>query len=95
MAQNTDITLTAGDWTQLTDADAAGDITFQNKTGDAIWVKATTDATKPTSFDGAIRYEPWEGESLNTIAELFPGLTSPDRLWAWSHNGGKVAISHA
>lgn len=95
MAQNTDITLTAGDWTQLTNADAAGDITFQNKTGDVIWVKATVDATKPTNFDGAIRYELWEGESVQTIAELFPGLTAPDRLWAWSHNGGKVAVSHA
>lgn len=95
MAQNTDITLAAGAWTQLTDADAAGDITFQNKTGDAIWVKATVDATTPTSFDGSIRYEPLEGEAGQTIAELFPGLTSPDRLWAWSHNGGKVAVSHA
>jgi hypothetical protein len=95
MAQNTDITLTAGAWTQLTNADAAGDITFQNKTGDAIWIKATVDATPPTTFDGSIRYENGDGEKVQTIAELFPGLTTPDRLWAWSHNGGKVAVSHA
>lgn len=94
MAQNTDITLTAGDWTQLSNADVSSDITFQNKTGDAIWLKATVNSTKPTSFAGAIRYEPWQGESQATIAELFTGLTSPVRIWAWSHNGGAVAISH-
>lgn len=95
MAQNTDITLTAATWTQLTNADAAGNITFQNKTGDRIWVKATTDTTTPTNFDGAIGYEPLQGESLKTIAQIFTGLTSPDRLWAWSHNGGKVAFQQA
>jgi hypothetical protein len=94
MAQNTDITVAAATWTQLTDADVAGDITFQNKTGDAIFVKATVDTTAPTNFNGAIRYENLEGETGQTIAELFPGLTSPDRLWAWSHPGGKVAVSH-
>lgn len=94
MAQYTDIPLIAGDWTQLTNADAAGDITFQNKTGDAIWIKATVDGTKPTNFDGSVRYEYLEGETESTIAELIPGLTAPDRLWAWSHNGGKVALSH-
>ena len=95
MPQNTDIVLAAAAWTQLTDADVAGPITFQNKTGDVIWVKATTDTTAPTNFNASVRYEPNEGEKKSTIAELFPGLTSPDRLWAWSQGGGKVAVSHA
>lgn len=94
MAQYTDIVVPAAAWTQLTNTDVTGDVTFQNKTGDALWVKAGTDGTAPTTFDGAIRYEPWQGETQSTIAEFFTGLTGADRLWAWSHNGGRVAVSH-
>lgn len=95
MAQNTDVTVAASSWTQLTDADASGPVTFQNKTGDVIWIKATVNTTAPTNFLGSIRYEPNEGEKKSTLAELFPGLTSPVRLWAWSQSGGRVVISHA
>ena len=54
MAQNTDIILAADDWTQLTDANVTS-ITFQNKGTYYMLVKGTTDATKPTNDDGAIR----------------------------------------
>lgn len=95
MAQSTDVTLTAATWTQITNADATGNITFQNKTGDRLWVKATVNTTQPTNFDGSIAYEPLQGESLKTLAQIFTGLTSPVRLWGWSHNGGKVAFQQA
>jgi hypothetical protein len=95
MAQYDTVTLTAGVWTQLTDADASS-ITFQNlPTTNAILVKATTDGTAPTTIDGAVRYLPGQGERNVSLADLTPGLTGADRLWALSDAAATVAVSHA
>jgi len=93
MAQNTSTTLTAKDWTQLTDADITS-ITFQNTGGYHMLVKATTDATKPTDFSGAIRYNPGQGERNVAMTDLFPGLSGADRLWAYSDQAVTVMVSH-
>ena len=94
MAQNTTITLTAGAWTQLTDADATN-ITFQNRGQHHIFVAGATDATAPTDFSGAIRYNPGQGERNVAIADVFLGLTTPDRLYAYSDHAVDVFVSHA
>lgn len=94
MAQNTTVTLTAGTWTQLTDADISA-LTFQNRSGYHMLVKATTDTTAPTDTAGAIRYNPGQGERNVLLADLFPGLTAPVRIWALSDQAIEVAVSHA
>ena len=94
MAQNTTITVPAGAWTQLTDADITS-ITFQNIGSNHIMVKATTDGTAPTNYAGAIRYNPGQGERNVALSDLFPGLAGRDRLWAYATDATQVVISHA
>ena len=94
MAQNTTITVPAGAWTQLTDADITS-ITFQNIGSNHIMVKATTDGTAPTNYTGAIRYNPGQGERNVALSDLFPGLAGRDRLWAYATDATQVVVSHA
>lgn len=94
MAQNTTITLTAGAWTQLTDADVTN-ITFQNRSAYHIFVAGATAATAPTNFNGAIRYNPGQGERNVAVADLFLGLTTPDRVYAFCAEAADVFVSHA
>jgi hypothetical protein len=94
MARNDDVTLTARQWTQITNDDAPA-ITFQNKGGYHALVKATVDTTAPTDFSGAIRYNPGQGEKNALLDDLFPGLAAPVRLWAWSDEAITVFVSHA
>ena len=94
MAQNTTITVPAGAWTQLTDADITS-ITFQNIGSNHIMVKATTDGTAPTNYASAIRYNPGQGERNVALSDLFPGLAGRDRLWAYATDATQVVVSHA
>lgn len=94
MAQNGDVTLTAGAWTQLTDADVSA-ITFVNRSEYSILVKATTDTTTPTTFAGAVPYGPSMGEANKSMSDLFPGLSGADRLWAYCEYAATVMVSHA
>jgi hypothetical protein len=93
MAQNTTITLAAGAWTQLTDADVLS-ITFQNTGSYHILIKGTTDATAPTDKAGAIRANPGQGELNVSLSDLFPGI-SASRVWAYSEQAVGVFVSHA
>jgi hypothetical protein len=94
MPQNTTIAVPAVTWTQLTDADITS-ITFQNVGSNHIVVKATTDGTAPTSTNGGFRYNPGQGERNVALSDLFPGIASRDRLWAYSTDGSSVVVSHA
>lgn len=97
MSQNTDIVLTAGSWTQLTNADVTS-ITFQNRSSDFILIKGTTGASAPTDDDGAIRYNPGQGERDVFLSELFPGIAAV-RVYAYAPANAKaspvVMVSHA
>lgn len=96
MARNTNVSLPANTVTQLTDADVSGNIVFENRGKSSILVVATTDSTPPTEAalrGAAIEYGPGKGE-VTTLAALFPGLTNPVRLWAFSNAGGSVFVSH-
>lgn len=94
MAQNTDIVLPIATWTQLTDADVSA-ITFQNKSGNYILVKGTATASAPSDDDGAVRYNPGQGERNATLSDLFPGVASVARVYAYSPTGAEVMVSHA
>ena len=93
MAQNTDIVLPIGVWTQLSNADISA-ITFQNKAGNFILVKGTVGATAPTNDDGAVRYNPGQGERNALLADLFPGIAAT-RVYAYAPTGAEVMVSHA
>jgi len=94
MAQ--DLVLTASRaWTLLTDADATV-VTFQNLSPYPMQFKATADTTSPTSDIDGLVYQPGFGESSGDITALFPGVTTPVRLWAkGADNNSKVYVSHA
>jgi len=97
MAQQTATRLDRRAWTQLTDADATN-ITFQVIEG-PVWIMGAVDATAPTTPDpasiGAIKYTAGQGELNVAVADLFPGLSSPDRVFAWAEFGGRVSFGHA
>lgn len=93
MAQNTTVSIPEKTWTQLTDADVTA-ITFQNKSGYHILVKGTTSASAPTDLDGAIRYNPGQGELNTALSDMFPGISAV-RLYAYAPEGASVMVSHA
>jgi uncharacterized protein with WD repeat len=93
MAQNTDISVPKEAWTQLTDADVSS-ITFQNKSGNFVLIKGTTSASTPTNADGAIRYNPGQGEPNTSLADMFPGISAV-RLYAYAPEGALIMVSHA
>lgn len=94
MAQNAHISLTAGQWTQLTNAEVTA-LTFQNLGDIYLHVKANTSTSAPTSLDGAIRYAPTQGERNVDLADLFPGISGASRLWGWCSQDCEVFVSHA
>lgn len=93
MAQNTTVVVT-DEWVQLTNADATN-ATIQNRGPGYALLAATTDGTAPTNDNGALLLKP-EGYLSEAIADIFKGLTTPDRLWARCERGShsEVFISH-
>lgn len=91
-ATNTAVTVATATWTEITTADSTS-ITFQNQTRAGLWVKATT-GSAPSDRLGAIFYAPREGEAARAIADMFPGVSSGDRIWVYAEDGGPVMISH-
>jgi hypothetical protein len=92
MPQNTDIVLTANDWTLLTDTDVSR-VTFQNRGEYYILIKGTINTTKPTNDNGSVRYNPGQGELNTLLSDLFPGITAV-RVWAFSPKKLEVMVSH-
>jgi hypothetical protein len=94
MAQNTTIDVPS-DWVLLTDADVT-EVTFQNiGYNGTIYVLGTNGTSQPTAEDGLI-YRPREGESKVLLADLFPGVSGVNRLWAkGAGTTSKVFVSHA
>ncbi len=95
MARNANVSVSAGAWTQLT-ADDAIYITLQNlHANQTIYIKGATSASAPTDLEGAIKVGPGEGFENATLAELFRGLTSPVRVYAFTYyEAVPVAVSH-
>jgi hypothetical protein len=51
--------------------------------------------TGRTSKDGAVRYNPGQGERNVAMTDLFPGISGADRLFAWADDNAVVMVSHA
>ena len=94
-AKNSTDEISAATWTLLTDGAVTTPVTAQNVGGHPLKIKATTDANAPSNDAGHILWTPGFGTQGLTIAELFPGLTSPNRIWAYGDKGGRVTVSHA
>ena len=98
MARSTTLNLTAQTVTELTNAEnATGTVVYQNKGIGVLYVLATTDATEPTKAEmvsEGIAYAHGEGER-DTIANIFPDLTTPVRLWAFCFQAGRALIRYA
>ena len=89
-AQNTTTTLPANTWTQLTDADITS-ATFQNNSGNVIFITGTAGAVAPTSLLGAIvlhaRAHSGRGRELDFALDgaRQPRLTSSGQMYARWH----------
>jgi hypothetical protein len=95
MAQNTTLTIQPATWTLITDSDVSAAM-WVNVGSDTVWIKATTDTTTPTTKLSAVPYAPGTGERASvSLADIWPGLTGRNRLWAFCDTLGQVTISHA
>lgn len=95
MARNDDVALTAGEWVQLTNANATA-IRVHNFIGYPVILQATAGTTPPPSRGGAITLQ--SGGTLAadlTIAQLWPGVAGANRLWAMSDISMTVSVSHS
>jgi hypothetical protein len=95
MPQQTTITATSSP-TLLTDANVTA-ITFQNTGPHPIYILGTANTTAPSAPpSGWLVYQPGQGERNALLADLFPGVSSPARVWAVSFAGNtSVLVSHA
>ncbi len=93
------LAITARDaWVILTNAvdNATTAARVQNTGAAVITVQATATATAPTSAQGAINLLPGDIlPSTQTLAQLFPGVTSPAHIWGRCDADGSVSVSHA
>ncbi len=94
MAQQTTIEVAAATWTQITDADVTN-ITFQIGSNEPVYLLGTAGATAPTSITGALTYYSGQGEVSRTLADMFPGVASVTRLYAYCAGRANVVVSHA
>lgn len=93
MPQNTHINV-GTNWTALTNADVTA-MTFQNVSGYPIFVTASNGADQPQA-GGGLMYASGQGEGGRAIADIFPGVSGANRLWARSSIGTQeVFVSHA
>lgn len=99
MPQDTTITLAQRQWTQLTNADVAG-LAFQHLGQNPVSIMATggpQPANQPGTSNSARILRPGEHfPDTVLLADLWPGIASAVRLWAWAESAGeKIAVSHA
>lgn len=97
MAQNATVTVTRT-WTQLTNADATS-ITISNRGSEEIEIMGAASASAPAASDGVVGILMERGTAVvnRTLADLFPGITTPVRVYARTHPGGTsyARVGHA
>ncbi|MBK8772713.1 MAG: hypothetical protein IPM06_20115 [Rhizobiales bacterium] len=85
-------------WTPLTNADATA-VRVQNRSPSAILLSATNGATEPSDLNGALELGAGQTMAADlTLAQLWPGVSGANRLWAWSDMDPlitTVSVSHA
>jgi len=93
MARTDTVTLSDTTWTELTNANAT-EVTFQVKAG-AAYLVVTVGATPPSDLDNAMAYSAGQGEAAIALADLAPGTSGGNRLYALANGYATVYISHA
>ncbi|GAA0760795.1 hypothetical protein FHS52_001131 [Erythromicrobium ramosum] len=94
MSQNTSLEI-GTNWDLLTDADVT-EVTFQNIGSEAIYVIGTSGDDEPDVDALGVQYGPGEGEAKCSLANLFPGVSGVNRLWAKAiYQNTIVFVSHA
>ena len=95
MAKNETVSVPADTWTQLTDGDVSS-ITFQVLGGEGVRVVAQNGAASdPSNAEDVIYYPPAHGERNVSLSDLFPGVTDPNRVYAYAPDAALVFVSHA
>lgn len=95
MARNDNVSIPAGVWTQLTNADVT-EIRVQNRSGYTVELMATADTTQPTNSEGAIVMPPNGLLAADiTLAQLWPGVSGAVRVWAKCTQAADLGVSHA
>lgn len=95
MAQDTKLFLPKDVWTLLTNVNVAA-ARVQNRCMTSIELQATNGTTPPTGTNATLTL--LAGEILAadmTLAQLWPGVTGANRLWALSWTDTSVSVSHA
>lgn len=95
MARHERLILPTETWTELSQDDIES-ITFQNTGKHPVHIAVTAGAA-PNGVDGALIYEPGQGERNVALGDLAPGVGTPLRVYAFaSHLGhNEVFVSHA
>lgn len=101
MPKHSDVLVPKREWTILTDSTDASitGVRLQNLGDYAVRIQAKADADPAgLSIGGALilREAPAIIFSTDTLATLFPGVTSPLHLFAYCANGStEISVSHA
>jgi hypothetical protein len=95
MARNDNVAIPALTWTQLTNANATA-IRVQSVILSEMTLQATNGVTAPTTQVGAIVLAGGAVLAADlTIAQLWPGVTGANRVWAFATAASVASVSHA
>lgn len=95
MARNDTINLTANTWVQVTNSNVSA-LRVQNISGYSVYLKATAGAGAPADISGAVLLQPYATLAADlTLAQLWPGVTGANRVYAVSDAPATVSVSHA
>lgn len=95
MARDENVSCPAGQWTELTNTDCSGNMTV-SVVKNGVYVRARSAATVPPDNEGAALPEFGAGWNGRPLADLFPGVTSPVRLYGRpiGNQQAEVFVSH-
>jgi len=95
MARNDNVAIPALTWTQLTNANATA-IRVQSVILSEMTLQATNGITAPTTQVGVIVLAGGAVLAADlTIAQLWPGVTGANRVWAFARTPSVASVSHA
>ena len=95
MPQNATVSIPGATWTQITNSDVSA-LRVQVFGEVAVHLMATAGAAAPASLAGSLRI-PGGGivAADLTLAQLFPGVSGANRVYAWCQTPASLSVSHA